>query len=64
MTNTRTVWVVIDEGCYECGVDSEGVGIFATEAEGRAAKEARDGETGGWRDGGMTHARLFEMATP
>lgn len=48
------VWVVIDVGCQECGVSSEGVGIFKSEAEAKAAADQRDKETGCWRDGGQT----------
>lgn len=61
MAAKRKVWVVIDVGCYECGVDSEGVGIYDTEAEARAAADARDKETGRWRDGGQTCCEVFEM---
>lgn len=58
------VWVVIDVGCHECGVDSEAVGIYATEAEAKVAADARDKETNGWRDGGQTYCVVFEMALP
>ena len=58
------VWVVIDVGCHECGVDSEPVGIYATEAEANAAQETRDRETNGLREGGLTIARVFKMTMP
>lgn len=59
-----TVWVVIDVGCHECGVDSEPVGIYATADEAKTASDARDAETGQWRDGGRTYCQTFEMVAP
>lgn len=53
------VWVVIDEGCQECGVSSEPVGIYTNEAEAVDALEKRDADTAGWRDGGQTIAQLY-----
>ena len=58
------VWVVIDVGCIECGVESEPVGIFATEAEAIAAQEEREKATGGWRDGGQTICDVYAMRLP
>ena len=58
------VWVVIDVGCHECGVGSEPVGIFATEAEAVSAQEAREATTEGWRDGGQTICEVFPMRLP
>ena len=58
------VYVVIDEGCQECGVGSVPIGIFATEAEAVAATDARQSETGGWRDAGQTVCDWYRMALP
>lgn len=58
------VWVVIDLGCLECGVESEPVGIFPDKETAADAAERRDQETGRWRDGGQTSAQVFEMETP
>lgn len=58
------VWVVIDVGCHECGVGSEPVGIYSTEAKAEAARVAREAETQGWRDGGQTICDVFEMESP
>lgn len=58
------VWVVIDVGCHECGVDSEPVGIYHTEADAYAAAKDRDEATGCWRDGGQTYCEVFEMELP
>ena len=61
MAGKRKVWVVIDVGCHECGVGSEGVGIFDTQEAAQTAADARDQETGCWRDGGQTYCNTFEM---
>ena len=58
------LWVVIDVGCHECGVPSEAVGIFRTEEEAKAAEEARETLTEGWREGGQTIAQIFEVELP
>lgn len=58
------VFVVIDLGCHECGVGSEGIGIYATADEARAAAEQRDEDTQGWRAGGQTFCGVFTMALP
>ena len=58
------IYVVIDIGCHECGVGSEAVGAYATEAEALEAVEACDKRTGCWRDGGQTGAYLFEVEAP
>lgn len=59
-----TVFVVIDLGCHECGVSNEPVGIYLTREDAEAAAEARDDETGCWRDGGQTFTGVFEMELP
>ena len=58
------VWVVIDVGCYECGVDSEPVAIYSTEVDAESAADECNKRTGKWRDGGQTIARIFEMSMP
>ena len=59
-----SVFVVIDVGCHECGVDSEPVGIYRSQKEAVVAAAERDTETGRWRDGGQTRAQVFEMELP
>jgi len=61
---TDRVWVVIDVGCHECGVDSEPVGIFANEVDADTAASQRQAQTNGWRNGGQTIAEVFAMDTP
>lgn len=58
------VWVVIDVGCHECGVESEPVGIFRTEEAAALALAETSKQTGGWRDGGQTIAEMYEMDLP
>jgi hypothetical protein len=60
----RKLWIVIDVGCHECGVDSVPVGAFATQAEAQAAANRRASETEGWRDGGQTIAQVFSVDAP
>lgn len=54
-------FIVIDVGCHECGVGSVPVGAFRTLEEAEAACQARQDETGGWRDGGQTLAEVFTV---
>ena len=58
------VWVVIDEGCQECGVESEPVGIYLSADDALRAANERNEQTGGWRDGGQTFANVHRMTAP
>jgi hypothetical protein len=58
------VYVVIDEGCQECGLISEPVGIYRAQAEAEAATQARNEATKGWRDHGQTTAFWYEFDLP
>lgn len=58
------VWVVIDEGCQECGVDSLPLGIFATKEEAEAARAASPTAVKNWRDGGQAYVCVYEMELP
>lgn len=64
MSETTSVWVVIDIGCFECGVGTEPIGIFTTRDQAQAAADARNAETNYWRDGGQTSCEVFEMNEP
>lgn len=55
------VWAVVDVGCHECGVESVPVGVFTNPELAQAAADARNAETGGWRDDGQTYCQVFEM---
>ena len=55
-------YVVMDIGCFECGVGSMLVGIFGTPeaAENARDRQYRDHYEGdGWRDGGSAEVRIF-----
>lgn len=58
------IYVVIDIGCHECGVDSEVVAAYKTRRAAEKAAERRDAENGGWREGGRTIATVFEVPLP
>lgn len=57
------VWIVVDVGCFECGVSTEAVGMFKTPEKAEAAADARDGETSNWRDGGRSRSMVFGFNT-
>ena len=61
---SETLWFVVDVGCYECGVATVPIGAFWTKAEAKAAAEARNTETRGWRDGGQTSCYVYEVSVP
>lgn len=60
----KTMWIVIDVGCHECGVGSETVGAYATLEEAETAVVQCDERTGRWRDGGQTYAEIFAVDIP
>lgn len=58
------VWVVMDEGCQECGVSTEPIGIYRSEAEANAAAEKQTKRFNGWRDGGQASVEVYKLALP
>lgn len=58
------VWVVIDEGCQECGIETEPLGIFLTEVEAEAVADAQRVRFNGWRDGGQACVCVYKMELP
>lgn len=60
----RTLYVVIDIGCHECGVGSETVGAFWSKEAADAACAARSAETKEWRDGGQSIPDVFSIEVP
>lgn len=58
------VWVVIDEGCQECGVESLPLGIFLTEEKAEAVRAASPTSVNNWRDGGQAGVCIYEMELP
>jgi len=55
------IYVAIDVGCHECGVDSEVIGTFKAVKEAEEACTKRTEETGNWRDMGQSIPRVFEI---
>lgn len=55
------LYVVIDVGCHECGVDSEVVGTYRTPQTAEKAAQKRSAETGDWREGGQSIPQVFEI---
>lgn len=58
------IYVVIDVGCHECGVESLPIGAFTDFDAAHAAAKARNEESKNWRDGGQTIAQVFAVSAP
>lgn len=60
------LFVAIDVGCHECGVDSEPIGAAWSEAEALAMCEALEAsrENRQWRDGGQSIPQVFAIDVP
>lgn len=57
---SKAIFVTIDIGCIECGVDSVLVGAFLSREDAdKAALDRPD-----WRDGGQSSAQVFEVVVP
>ena len=53
-------WMVFNIGCIECGVDSDVVGLYATEEEAeQIAGTCRDALH--WRQGGQNSFEVFDL---
>lgn len=60
-----SVFVLMDEGCQECGVSSVLVGVYLTRTDAEAAmtkREAEAYESPGWRDDGQARLTIYEAA--
>lgn len=57
------VYVVLDEGCQECGAESIPVGVFATKEGAEAAKQYAE-ENLGYGRGGQSIVYVYEMEYP
>ena len=55
--------MVFNVGCIECGVSSNVVGFFSTEAEADAIAEKLD-DVLGWREGGQNSFEVFDISKP
>ncbi len=56
-------WIVVNIGCIECGVSSDIVGIYATEADAEKVAEACRAKLG-WREGGQNAFDVFDLSAP
>lgn len=56
-------WLVFNIGCIECGVSSDVVGLYATEAEAENVACLLGGELS-WREGGQNSFEVFNLAAP
>ncbi len=54
----RSGWLVVNIGCIECGVSSNVVGLFATEAEATSLARRLD-RTHGWREHGQNEFEVY-----
>lgn len=54
------MWIVVNIGCIECGVSSNIVGMFPSEAEAKAIAEKCD-DVFKWREGGHNSFEVFPM---
>ena len=54
------MWIVVNIGCIECGVSSNIVGVFDSEAKAREVCERCD-EKYNWREGGQNNFEVLPM---
>lgn len=57
------MWIVVNIGCIECGVSSNIVGVFDSEARAIAIAKQCD-DTFNWRQGGQNSFEVFPMPEP
>jgi len=62
-TRDNTPWLVFNTGCIECGVSSNVVGCYATEAEASAVAGLLN-EKLSWREGGQNSFDVFDLRAP
>ncbi len=56
-------WIVVNIGCIECGVSSDIVGVYATEAEAKKVAEACRAKLS-WRESGQNAFAVFDLSAP
>lgn len=56
-------WLVFNIGCIECGVSSNVVGVYRTEAEADKVAETLN-EALDWRGGGQNSYEVFDLSAP
>lgn len=62
------VWVVVDVGCIECGVETQVLGVFDSQESAESVATLRRKEFPGFRDGGQhvvdVIRSVFHTVTP
>lgn len=59
----KTLWLLIDIGCIECGEDSKPIGLYLTKAEAEKAADLNGGE-GSYFESGQHYVEIFEVPAP
>lgn len=54
------VFVVVDTGCIECGVETLVLGVFKTKQKAVAVRDAQVAKFNNWRGGGQNDVEIFE----
>lgn len=62
MIQDKSLFVVFNIGCIECGVSSQLVGVFETEAEAQAIADEFNDKFN-WREGGQNRFQVFPLPT-
>ena len=55
-------WLVFNIGCIECGVSSDVVGVYATEAEANAVAQICSRKLS-WRESGQNAFQVFDLSS-
>lgn len=58
------IYIAIDVGCHECGVDSEVIGSSYSKEEAEQMCNKRSEKTGNWRNNGQSIPEVFEVTLP
>ncbi|MBT8213368.1 MAG: hypothetical protein KJN71_09495 [Acidimicrobiia bacterium] len=64
MRSHSKIFVVIDEGCQECGVPSIPIGSYTTRGGAEKVADRINDEQNGWRNGGEAWAMVHEVRVP
>lgn len=55
------LYILVNIGCIECGVDSNIVGVFDDLEKAEVLKDDLDASDAVWRQGGQNHYKIFSM---
>ena len=61
--STADSWLVFNIGCIECGVSSNVVGVYSTQAEATRIAEICERQLN-WREGGQNAFGVFNLSAP